>query len=84
MALLLSMQSSATAGHSPSPGAAQIRQFSRDLIETDSIDFFRIGKKRIEREAQILQRRRQSSTKPLLNINEVPIQEDGPINIQPN
>lgn len=76
--LLLSIQQTAKAGpEPPALSAAQAQRFSRDLVQTDSQDFFRQGKKRIEREVQILQRRRQPANTPLLNINKIPTEKDG-------
>lgn len=69
---LLGTQTAATVQGTPVISTAQAQRFSRDLVQTDSQDFFRRGKEGIEREIQVLQRRHLPSSKPLLNINVVP------------
>lgn len=49
---------------------AQAHQFSRDLIRSDSQDFFNQGRERLEREIQILNQQRFSSSTPLLKVDE--------------
>jgi len=49
---------------------AQANQFSRDLIRSDSQDFFNQGRERLEREIQILNQERFSPSTPLLKVEE--------------
>jgi hypothetical protein len=62
------------AGHTTSQALAQVpitsaqaQHLSRDLIPTDSQDFFRQGRNNLEREIQALQTR--PAPEPLLKIN---------------
>lgn len=73
-ALLLSVQISVNAGEAlPSLTSIKAQQLSRDLIQPNSQDFFRQGKVILDREIEILQQRRSTSTNPPLKIiDEVP------------
>ena len=82
---LLGIQFSARTVQASPIGATQAQRFSRDLTQTDSQDFFRRGNERIDREIQVLQRRRLPESKPLLKVNVVPVEKDSlPSNSQSN
>ncbi len=73
LALLLGGQSSAFARpDSPPLNPAQAQQLSRDLTRSSSQDFFLQGQERLEREIQILTKRRAAANKPLLKVYDVP------------
>ena len=79
--LLLSIQTAANAEQELPPltptqaqhfSQAQAQQLSQDLVESESQEFFRQGKERLQKEIQILEQRRLSSTQPILKIDEEP------------
>ena len=82
--VLLGIQTFAGAVQGAPISGTPTQQFSRDLVQTDSQDFFRQGNARIEREIQVLQRRRLPVSGPLLKINVVPVEDRLPSNTQSN
>ncbi len=80
-ALLLSVHSVNAGEALSSLTSTKAQQLSRDLIQPNSQDFFRQGHVVLDREIQILQQRRLSSTKPPLNIIDKvpPVEKEPPL-----
>ncbi|MEC4815597.1 MAG: hypothetical protein SAK29_20320 [Scytonema sp. PMC 1069.18] len=65
----------------PSLTPSQAQRLSRDLVPSNSQDFFNRGQNLIEREIQILRKKQNSSTKPILKVNpQAPTEKDFPQN----
>jgi hypothetical protein len=63
---------------------ARASEFYSDLVRNDSLDFFRLGNERFEREIQLFNQKRFTSKTPLLKIRQMPQIQDSSLGNGPS